>query len=255
MASSLINGLLAQGLEPESIIASDIDNSKVERLRREVGIRVASNQELVDTADVIVLAVKPQLLAKICQEIHLFSRAKLVVSVAAGITLARIESWLGSDIAVVRCMPNTPALIGKGVSGMIANKNTSDSQRTIASDLMAAVGIAVWVDTELAIDAVTAVSGSGPAYYFLFLEAMEEAARDMGLPDDIAKILCLQTAVGACELANRSSDSIGELRRKVTSPGGTTEQAIIQFESGGLRELVQKALTAARDRSRQLAKS
>lgn len=254
MANSLINGLLGQGIEPESIVASDIDNSKTERLRRESGIRTASNQALVDEVDVIVLAVKPQILARLCQDISLHSRRKLVISVAAGITLAKMESWLGSDTAIIRCMPNTPASVGKGVSGMIANANTSKSQRALATDLLTAVGIAVWVDNEREIDAVTAISGSGPAYYFLFLEAMQEAAREIGLPDDTAKILCLQTAIGACELANSSCDSFGELRREVTSPGGTTEQAIMQFESGGLRELVQKAITAACDRSKQLAK-
>ena len=160
MASSLINGLLAQGMEPGSIVASDIDSSKTEHLRRENGIRIASNQELVNASDIIVLAVKPQVLGELCQEILLCSRSQLVVSVAAGIPMAKIESWLGSDTAIVRCMPNTPALIGKGVSGMIANANTSESQKALASDLMAAVGITVWVETEQAIDAVTAVSGS-----------------------------------------------------------------------------------------------
>ena len=255
MASSLINGLLAQGMEPSSIVASDIDSSKTEHLRRENGIRIASNQELVNAADIIVLAVKPQVLGELCQEIVIRSRSQLVVSVAAGIPMARIESWLGSDTAIVRCMPNTPALIGKGVSGMIANAKTSESQKALASGLMAAVGITVWVETEQAIDAVTAVSGSGPAYYFLFLEAMQEAAEAMGLSPNTAKILCLQTAIGACELANSSGDSVRELRRKVTSPGGTTEQAILQFESGGLRKLVRTALSAACDRSKQLAKS
>ena len=255
MASSLINGLLSQGMEPGLILASDIDSSKTEHLRRENGIRIASNQELVNAADIIVLAVKPQVLGELCQEIDLCSRSQLVVSVAAGIPLASLESWLGSDTAIVRCMPNTPALIGKGVSGLIANANTSESQKALASDLMAAVGVNVWVETEQAIDAVTAVSGSGPAYYFLFIEAMQEAAEAMGLPADTARILCMQTAIGACELANSSGDSVSELRRKVTSPGGTTEQAILQFESGGLRELVRKALRAACDRSKQLAQS
>ena len=233
--------LAHSGMEPGLILASDIDSSKTEHLRQENGIRIASNQELVNAADIIVLAVKPQVLGELCQEIDLCSRSQLVVSVAAGIPLARLESWLGSDTAIVRCMPNTPALIGKGVSGMIANASTSESQKALASDLMAAVGITVWVETEQAIDAVTAVSGSGPAYYFLFLEAMQEAAEAMGLPADTARILCMQTASGACELANSSGDSVSELRRKVTSPGGTTEQAILQFESGGLRELVRKA--------------
>ena len=241
MASSLINGLLAQGMEPSLILASDIDSSKTEHLRQENGIRIASNQELVNAADIIVLAVKPQVLGELCQEIDLCSRSQLVVSVAAGIPLERLESWLG--------------LIGKGVAGLIANANTSESQKALASDLMAAVGITVWVETEQAIDAVTAVSGSGPAYYFLYIEAMQEAAEAMGLPADTARILCMQTAIGACELANSSGDSVSELRRKVTSPGGTTEQAILQFESGGLRELVRKALRAACDRSKQLAQS
>ena len=222
MASSLINGLLSQGMEPGLILASDIDSSKTEHLRRENGIRIASNQELVNAAEIIVLAVKPQALGELCQEIDLCSPSQLVVSVAAGIPLARLESWLGSDTAIVRCMPNTPALIGKGMSGLIANANTSESQKALASDLMAAVGITVWVETEQAIDAVTAVSGSGPAYYFLFIEAMQEAAEAMGLPADTARILCMQTAIGACELAN--SRYIGLLLPTTRSSGGNVAE-------------------------------
>ena len=256
MASAIIGGMLDSGFQAGDIWVSAPDDGHLQSIRKRFGVSVTTdNRYCAQQADIVVLAVKPQVLGELCQEIDLSSRSQLVVSIAAGIPLARMESWLGSDTAIVRCMPNTPALIGKGVSGMIANANTSESQKALASDLMAAVGIAVWVETEQTIDAVTAVSGSGPAYYFLFMEAMQEAAEAIGLPTDTARILCLQTAIGACELANCGVDSVSELRRKVTSPGGTTEQAILQFESGGLRELVRKALRAACDRSKQLAQS
>ena len=161
---------------------------------------------------------------------------------------------MGNDVAIVRSMPNTPALIGKGATGLYANAHANEKHRAIATEIMNAVGLSVWVDSEPEIDAVTAVSGSGPAYYFLFMEAMQQAALELGLAPEVARTLCQQTAIGACELANSSADDVAELRRKVTSPGGTTEQAILTFESGGLRQLVKASLQAARDRSEELAK-
>lgn len=254
MAGSLIKGLLAKGFGRDSIAASDIDTEKLQQLQRDSGIRTASNQELADSADILVLAVKPQVLKAVCEGFSLGTNRPLVVSVAAGVTLDNLAAWLGNDVAIVRSMPNTPALIGKGATGLYANAHASEQHREIATELMNAVGLSVWVDSESEIDAVTAVSGSGPAYYFLFMEAMQEAALELGLAPEAARTLCQQTAIGACELAKSSADDVAELRRKVTSPGGTTEQAILKFESGGLRQLVKESLQAARDRSEELAK-
>ncbi len=254
MANSLIRGLLAKGSPPSSIIAADVDDNKLQVLGSDCGIRTAENQSLTNEADVIVLAVKPQVMEEVCKGINLDSDSCLVVSIAAGTTIAQLQHWLGSETAIVRCMPNTPALIGNGATGLFANDFVSEAQKDLAKSLVDAVGISVWVDNETDIDTVTAVSGSGPAYYFLFMEAMQEAATELGLPEDVARQLIYQTALGAANLAMESSDSTAELRRKVTSPGGTTEQAVKTFETGELRQLVKKALSAAKERSIELAK-
>ena len=255
MANSLIRGLLAKGKPAGSIWATDIDESKLRQLEEECGIKPASSSEIAVNADVIVLAVKPQVMAAACQTLaaSLEQRSPLLISIAAGITSSHLQQWLDRECAVVRCMPNTPALVGRGASGLYANTMVSDDQKCLAEEIIAAVGYCAWVDKESDIDAVTAVSGSGPAYFFLFMEAMQNTAREMGLSEELARNLTYQTAAGAADLAIQSEDDIAELRRKVTSPGGTTEQAINQFEEGGLRELVEKALQSARSRSIELA--
>lgn len=255
MANSLIRGLLAQGVDKSLLLAADIDTDKLRSLTQACDIGSASNQQIAGTADVIVLAVKPQVMRAVCTGLDLADRQSqpLVVSIAAGITIANLESWLGDACALVRCMPNTPALIGKGASGLYAGGNVTAQQKQMAENIMAAVGLSIWVDAESDIDTVTAVSGSGPAYFFLFMEAMGQAATDMGLSGELARQLVYQTALGASELAITSDDDIAELRRKVTSPGGTTEAAVNRFEAGELRKLVGDALKAARDRSVELA--
>jgi len=253
MASSLIRGLLAQDCPAQNLAAADVDKDKLEALRGECGIRTGGNDEIVADADVVVLAVKPQTMPQVCRALTLAAQPPLFVSVAAGITLTQLEGWLGAETAIVRCMPNTPALIGLGATGLFANGRVSAEQRELASALLDAVGISLWVEKESDLDAVTAVSGSGPAYFFLLMEAMQEAAQDLGLPRDVAATLVLQTAAGATELARRSDVDVAELRRRVTSPGGTTERAVATFEEGGLRELTGRALAAARTRSMELA--
>ena len=254
MANSLIRGLLADGTSADSILIADIDSEKLKNLQAAYGVQVSDNQGIAEQADIIVLAVKPQVMKSVCTKLDLGERNPLVVSIAAGIPLASLQSWIKSEAAIIRCMPNTPALVGKGASGLFANERTSEEQKSFASQLMGAIGISVWVKSETAIDAVTAISGSGPAYFFLFLEAMQEAAADMGLEKDVAELLCVHTALGAAELALQSEDDVGELRRQVTSPGGTTERALREFESGGLRDLVRKAVLAAKQRSEELAR-
>lgn len=262
MASSMIRGLLAKGQSPQSIWAADVDASKLESLAQDCSINTAEAEQIAASVDVLVLAVKPQVMQSVCESLATVlpradTSAPLIISIAAGITSAHIAHYLGSAMdakaAIVRCMPNTPALIGRGASALFANAQVTAAQKAMADTIMQAVGISVWVDAESDIDIVTAVSGSGPAYFFLFMEAMQNTAMKMGLSEEVAKILTYQTAAGAAALALASTESTAELRRKVSSVGGTTEQAIKQFESGGIRELVDRALKAARDRSIELA--
>ena len=255
MANSLIHGLLAKGVESTSIWVTDIDERKLDNLRNTCQVQTKSSDEIASKADVIVLAVKPQVMKAVCQDLAqaLQTRTPLLVSIAAGITLTHMQQWFGAKAAIVRCMPNTPALVGKGATGLFANKQVGVEQKKLAERILSSVGLSVWVDTEADIDAVTALSGSGPAYFFLFMEAMQAAACEMGLSDELARKLTYQTALGAAELALRSSEDTADLRRNVTSPGGTTEAAIKQFTQGGLEPLVKKALLAARSRSVELA--
>jgi pyrroline-5-carboxylate reductase len=259
MASSLISGLLKQGVAADNLWASDIDCDKLSQLTSSTGIRSATSSEIAESADIILLAVKPQVMKKVCLALQddIAGHPCLLISIAAGISLPHLQAWLGSDTnkdcAIVRCMPNTPALVGKGATALFANPEVSVEQRELAEQILSAVGLSVWVDKEADIDAVTALSGSGPAYFFLLMEAMQTAAAEMGLDQTIAKKLTYQTALGAASLVMASSEETGELRRKVTSPGGTTEQAITTFESGDFRGLVRKALLAAQTRSVELA--
>ena len=255
MANSLIRGLLAKGASPKDIWASDLDESKLQYLNKECGIQVGGNSEVAAHADVIVLAVKPQVMKDACTALaeNLDGRDVLLVSIAAGITTSHLQSWFGDSAAIVRCMPNTPALVGMGASGLFANDRVNPEQRQLAEETISAVGFVTWVDADSDIDIVTAVSGSGPAYFFLFMEAMQAAAKEMGMSDDLARALTYHTAAGAAALALQSEEDTATLRRNVTSPGGTTEQAILQFEEGNLRGLVDKALKAAKTRSEELA--
>jgi len=206
-------------------------------------------------ADVVVFAVKPQMMKGAAAGVAaaLQPRRPLVVSVAAGITTQDLDRWLGGGNAIVRVMPNTPALLGAGAAGLYANKNVDAGQRATAQALMEAVGTALWIDDESLMDAVTALSGSGPAYFFLLMEAMEAAALELGLPPEAARRLTLQTAFGAARMALESGVAPAELRAQVTSPGGTTAAALQVFEDAKLRAIVARALTAARDRGRQLS--
>lgn len=255
MATSLIMGLLNKGATPSNIAACDIDLSKLNELQTQCGIRTGTLDEVVKTADVIVLAVKPQVMEQLCGTLKplLADTGCVIISIAAGIPLHKFEAWLGAQQAIVRCMPNTPALVSEGATGLYANANTSTSQAALAESILSAVGICSWLENEDAINAVTALSGSGPAYYFLMMEAMEQAAVKMGLNPEMARSFTIQTALGAAKLAASSDVAPEELRRRVTSPGGTTEAAIKSFEKEGFRELVDRALKAAQTRSIELA--
>ncbi len=257
MAASLIGGLRAQGLPASAICASDPGTDRRTELHDAHGIDTyADNAQAVAGADVVVLAVKPQVMQTVCRDLapHL-QASQLIVSIAAGITCASLQQWLGADTprAIVRCMPNTPALLRQGVSGLFANAAVSDEQKRQAEQLLSAVGLALWLDREELIDAVTAVYGSGPAYFFLLIEAMTAAGEQLGLPRETAAELTLQTALGAARMACESDVEAAELRRRVTSPNGTTEAAIKAFQAGGLEALVQQAMDAAARRSAELA--
>ncbi len=254
MAASLIGGLRAQGMQAARIRASDPGAEQRAKITAEHGIEVvADNAEAIQGADVIVLAVKPQAMKAVCQALAPSLGGKqLIVSIAAGITCASLQNWLGAQ-PIVRCMPNTPALLRQGVSGLYANAQVSAAQRQQAEQLLSAVGVALWLDEEQLIDAVTAVSGSGPAYFFLLIEAMTAAGEKLGLPRATAAQLTLQTALGAARMAVSSDVEAAELRRRVTSPAGTTEAAIKTFQAGGFEALVEQALNAAAHRSAELA--
>ena len=255
MATSLIGGLIAQGHPAENICVSDPNQEQLDKLQNEFSIRVdANNHSAVDNADLVVLAVKPQVMKDVANPLAASIPAKaIIVSIAAGINLHSLEAWLGQERAIVRCMPNTPSLIQLGASGLFANANTSTEQKTLAETVLKAAGIVQWVNNEAEIDAVTAVSGSGPAYYFLLMEAMIDAGVELGLSRKTASELTLQTALGAAQMAKQSDVDAAELRRRVTSPGGTTEQAINTFEGAHLRDIVKAALNAANTRSGELA--
>jgi pyrroline-5-carboxylate reductase len=254
MAASLIGGLRAKGLDAAQIRASDPGEQTRARVSAEHGIEVfADNADAIQGVDVIVLAVKPQAMKAVCEAIRpSLAPNQLVVSIAAGITCASMNNWLGAQ-PIVRCMPNTPALLRQGVSGLFATSEVSAEQRQQAEELLSAVGIALWLNEEQQLDAVTAVSGSGPAYFFLLIEAMTAAGVKLGLPADIAAQLTVQTALGAAHMAVASDVDAAELRRRVTSPAGTSEAAIKSFQAGGFEALVEKALGAAAHRSAEMA--
>jgi len=257
MASSLISGLIASGHSPQHLWVSDINPDTLKALAENLNINTsASNDAVINEVDVIVLAVKPQTLSSVAKSAAALIQKKkpLVVSIAAGISQYSLSQWLGADIAIVRCMPNTPALVLTGATALHANAKVTAEQRNLAENIMRSVGIALWVKDESELDAVTAVSGSGPAYYFLLMEAMEKAALELGLSEVTARLLVQQTALGAAKIALESSESPEQLRKRVTSPGGTTQRAIETFEQGGFTELVSKALHAARDRSIEMSK-
>ena len=253
MAGALIGGLIREGHPPDRILASDPDPEKRERLQEQHGIRTeADNRQAAQQADIVVLAVKPQVMKKVCASLLPLPQQPLFISIAAGLREADIEGWLGGNRALVRCMPNTPALLGLGASGLHANRHVSAAQKAQAERILQAVGIVEWVDEEDQLDAVTAVSGSGPAYFFLFIEALQNAGETIGLEPDTAARLARQTALGAARMA-LDHDDVAELRRQVTSPGGTTEQAIRSFLEAGLPQTVEQAVRAARDRAAELA--
>ena len=255
MATSLVGGLVESGHPPDDVVVSEPVAEKRRDLAERFSVGVtADNREAAAASDVVVLAVKPQDMAEVVTGAAgaMRERAPLVVSIAAGTRIGRILEWLGYPAPVVRTMPNTPALLGCGATALFANEAVTDEQREAAETILQSAGIALWVDDEGLLDAVTAVSGSGPAYYFLLMEHMIRTGERLGLTASQARALTLQTALGAARMALESGRTPEELRVGVTSPGGTTARALDLFREGGFGELVERALTGARDRSRDL---
>ncbi|MCX2779085.1 pyrroline-5-carboxylate reductase [Microbulbifer thermotolerans] len=257
MAGAVIEGLLGSGYPAERIIATGVNERKLADFSARTGVRVTTdNSAAVAEADVLVLSVKPQVMKDVCLSVAeaVSARAPLVITLAAGIPLAAYRRWLGTGVPLVRAMPNTPALVGTGVTGLYAAEDVSAEQRRIAEQLAEAVGIAHWVDDESGIDQVIAVSGSGPAYYFQFMESMIDAAEKAGMRREDAERLTLQTALGAAKLAVASDVDVAQLKRNVMSPKGTTERAIQRFLNGGLPDLVERAMGDCAARAAEMAK-
>jgi pyrroline-5-carboxylate reductase len=256
MATSLIGGLIADEYASQAITVSDPELDKLSQLAARYGVTTEPDNKLaVAQAEIVVLALKPQIMESVARDLApaLQQNRPLVISIAAGITQAVLSDWLGADLPLVRSMPNTPAMIQSGATGLYAGASVNENQRNQAESILRAVGMTRWVEDESLIDAITAVSGSGPAYFFLVMEAMEEAAKTLGLDEESARLMTLQTALGAARMAIESSDSPALLRQKVTSPGGTTERALGILEAGGLRTLFNDALLGAAERSRELS--
>ncbi len=252
MATSLVGGLVAGGHPRDAIWVTDVDADRLGQVQDKFRVNTTGDNNLaVHRAETIVLAVKPQVMSKVLEDIAQSAReeAPLLVSIAAGVREKDILSRLGYDAAIVRTMPNTPALLDCGATALFANPFVSAEQRSRAENILRAVGITVWVENESLLDTVTALSGSGPAYYFLLMELMERIGVDLGLDRDAARVLVLQTALGAARMANETGESPEDLRRRVTSPGGTTQAALERLTSGDFGDILLQALTAARNRA------
>lgn len=256
MGRSLAGGLLKSGWDRQRLVLADAVPETRQVVGNLLGLTVdADNNEVADRADVLVLATKPQQMRAVCKGVApaVQSRKPLIVSIAAGVRIKNIEDWLGGNLPIVRVMPNTPALVNSGASALFANPRASDRQRELAESILRTVGVAIWLSSEDQLDAVTGVSGSGPAYFFLAMEALEQAAVEQGLDAAIARLLAVETAFGAAKMALESGTDPAELRRNVTSPGGTTERAIAKLQDGGFERLFKQAVAAATARSRELA--
>ena len=254
MAYALVSGLVNSGFSTQNIKLSDTDEALLSLRADEFNLEVfTDNTKLATQCDVIVFAIKPQVLSVVCKELqeHI-SHNPLIISIAAGVRAVDINRWLGGNASIVRAMPNTPALLGQGATGMMANDVVSGDQKALAEQILSAVSTCLWVEDEKMLDAVTALSGSGPAYFFLLIESMAKAGAALGLDESTAQQLSIQTALGASMMADSSGDSAHELRAKVTSPNGTTQAAIESFQEQNFDMIVTHAMRAAFDRSREM---
>ncbi len=257
MAASLIGGLINKGLTASQISASDPGENQREYIEQQFQIQTyGDNNSHFGMPDIVLIAVKPQIMKQVLADVRdtIKTTQPLVISVAAGITTAQIATWLGAELPVVRTMPNTPALIGQGAIGMFANPAVGEEQKQLTEQVMDAVGTSIWVKDEYKIDAVTALSGSGPAYFFMFMEYLQQAAEKLGLSAEDAALLTKKTAIGAALLAERSPESLTQLKDRVTSPNGTTEAALNSFSNAKIEQTIEQAVKAANERSITLSK-
>ncbi|HEX4985814.1 MAG TPA: pyrroline-5-carboxylate reductase [Burkholderiales bacterium] len=252
MATAMIGGLLQQGFAAGDLRAVDVSEEARLRLQQRFGVAVAADAGTAVTEDVVLLAVKPQQMQALAKRLRALLRGQLVISIAAGIRTTDLSRWLGGHARIVRAMPNTPALVRAGVTGLFAPAGVGSADRDAARAILGAVGTVVWVDDEAGIDAVTAVSGSGPAYVFYFIEALERAAAGLGLDAARARELAVQTFVGAAKLAGAGDEAPSVLRERVTSKGGTTEAALKAMEAGEVGQRIARAVQAAAARSHEL---
>ncbi len=257
MARAIAGGLLRGGMHATDLLIAEPVPQQCERLRQELygALVTDDNNRVAAAADILLFAVKPQILQQVCRALAetVQQRKPLIMSIAAGPRIADIESWLGGDLCVVRVMPNQPALIDQGVSALIANTQADSRQRDLAEKIMSAVGQVVWLDSEELIDAVTAVSGTGPAYFYWLIDVMIESAVKFGIDPAIARTLAIETARGAASLALAEQEPMQTLIDRVRSPGGTTTAAFEHLEASGVRDMFAGAILAARDRATELA--
>jgi pyrroline-5-carboxylate reductase len=257
MGTSLVGGLINDGYPADKIWMTDISAERLVYLKQNYGVNTtAQNQEAVKSADTVIFSIKPQVFQTVTTALKpiLQTQKPLVISIAAGIRENSIQTWLGGNLPIVRAMPNTPALIGCGATALFANSYVSDTQAKSAEAILRAVGIVAWVKDETLMDVVTALSGSGPAYFFLMMDVLQQAGEKMGLPSEISHALTLQTVFGAARMAMESNESLTTLRKQVTSPGGTTEQGLRVLEESNIQGILTETLNAAKTRSEELAK-
>ncbi|MGH8728648.1 MAG: pyrroline-5-carboxylate reductase [Burkholderiales bacterium] len=254
MASALIAGLLGEGYSRDEIEVVEVSDEPRQRLEKDLGVKSFSDIAETSPCDCFVLAVKPQQLKAVALQLAPLLQSQLVISIAAGIRSSDLSRWLGEYPAIVRVMPNTPALVRMAISALYAMPQVSEQQRREAEKIMRAVGETLWLNEEAKMDAVTAVSGSGPAYVFYFLEALSEAARELGFNSNDARKLALTTFRGAIKLATDSGEDFAQLRAKVTSKGGTTERALQTMEGAVIKQAIIRAIRAAAERSEELGR-
>lgn len=256
MAQSLIHGLMESDFDSKRIWVADHHEKNLHKLASEYGIQTdPSNLNIANRAGILVLAVKPKDMRSLVIELKetLLKHRPLIVSIATGIHTTHFERWFGESMAIVRAMPNTPALLRAGATGLYANGRVTEEEKNLAESLLRAVGITVWVNHEHELDTVAALSGSGPAYFFLILEALQESAEALGLPKDIARLLTLQTALGAARMALETDVALSDLKKQVAPPQGITEKALQVLEAGNIRSLLKKTVEAAKARSIEIS--
>ena len=255
MANAIVGGMVQKGFPAQNIIACAPSAEHLRNIESAWGVRTSEdNLAAVAEADIVVLSVKPQVLKDVCEQLSgSLGHHPLIISIAAGIEMGSLERWLGEGLAIVRCMPNTPAQVMQGASGLLANSRVSDEQKAMSGELFAGIGLVEWLTDEAQMHAITALSGSGPAYIFMLIEAMEAAGIKQGIEAGSARKLAAQTVLGAAQMVLNTDVAPGQLKRNVMSPGGTTERAIKVFEEQQLMAIVEQAMQAAADRSRELA--